>query len=149
MGCGQQILTRRCLTRSEFHIMQNSEYDFPPVQGGIVLADDRPANIVTNGPALNAADLYSGIGGWALGLKMAGINVAASYEISKPACETQANNLGWQREFTRSGQSVLLCLRNIVGWSLSRPARRLRGLARCRLTHRPRLVVLSRECRDR
>ncbi len=35
-----------------------------------------------------------------------------------------------RRRFARSGKSVLLCLWIIVGWSLSRPARRLRCLAR-------------------
>ena len=39
-------------------------------------------------------DLYSGLGGWALGFKMAGINVVSSYEIWEPAASTQKLNLG-------------------------------------------------------
>ncbi len=36
--------------------------------------------MLPNGPALTAIDLYSGIGGWSLGLQMAGIEVRQSYE---------------------------------------------------------------------
>jgi DNA (cytosine-5)-methyltransferase 1 len=41
-----------------------------------------------------AIDLYSGIGGWTLGFKMAGIPVAASYEWWKDANLTHNNNFG-------------------------------------------------------
>jgi len=44
--------------------------------------------------SLTALDLYSGIGGWALGLKMAGIKVVASYERAPHACATQTKNQG-------------------------------------------------------
>jgi DNA (cytosine-5)-methyltransferase 1 len=39
-----------------------------------------------------AIDLYSGIGGWTLGLELAGIDVIASYEIWSPAIETHKAN---------------------------------------------------------
>lgn len=39
-----------------------------------------------------AIDLYSGVGGWALGLRMAGIDVIASYEKWGPANETNFKN---------------------------------------------------------
>lgn len=41
---------------------------------------------------MNAIDLYSGIGGWAVGLKLAGIDVLASYELSPRANETNRRN---------------------------------------------------------
>lgn len=44
--------------------------------------------------ALRAVDLYSGVGGWSLGLKMAGIDVVASYDIWNPANETNSKNNG-------------------------------------------------------
>jgi DNA (cytosine-5)-methyltransferase 1 len=39
-----------------------------------------------------AIDLYSGVGGWGLGLRMAGIEVIASYDIWGPANETNRKN---------------------------------------------------------
>lgn len=42
--------------------------------------------------SLRAIDLYSGVGGWALGLQMAGIDVVASYEKWGPANETNFKN---------------------------------------------------------
>lgn len=42
--------------------------------------------------ALRAIDLYAGVGGWALGLRMAGIDVVKSYERWKPAVETNLRN---------------------------------------------------------
>jgi DNA (cytosine-5)-methyltransferase 1 len=39
-----------------------------------------------------AIDLYSGVGGWALGLRLAGIDVIASYERWAPANETNFKN---------------------------------------------------------
>ena len=42
---------------------------------------------------MRAIDLYAGIGGWALGLKMAGIDVVASYEWWGPAAATHRANL--------------------------------------------------------
>lgn len=44
--------------------------------------------------ALRAIDLYSGVGGWSLGLKMAGIKVVASYERSALANLTNRKNNG-------------------------------------------------------
>lgn len=41
---------------------------------------------------LRAIDLYSGIGGWSLGLKMAGIDVVSSYEWWDKANRTNKNN---------------------------------------------------------
>ena len=41
---------------------------------------------------LRAIDLYSGIGGWSLGLRLAGIDVVASYERWGPANETNFKN---------------------------------------------------------
>lgn len=43
---------------------------------------------------LRAIDLYSGIGGWSLGLKMAGIDVVASYEWWSKAARTNKKNNG-------------------------------------------------------
>jgi DNA (cytosine-5)-methyltransferase 1 len=43
---------------------------------------------------LKAIDLYSGIGGWTLGLKMAGINIVKSYEWWSVANETHNYNFG-------------------------------------------------------
>jgi DNA (cytosine-5)-methyltransferase 1 len=41
---------------------------------------------------LRAIDLYSGVGGWSLGLRLAGIDVIASYELWGPANETNFKN---------------------------------------------------------
>ena len=41
---------------------------------------------------LRALDLYSGVGGWSLGLRLAGIDVVASYEKWGPANETNFKN---------------------------------------------------------
>lgn len=41
---------------------------------------------------LRAIDLYSGVGGWALGLRLAGIDVVASYDLSGEANETNFKN---------------------------------------------------------
>jgi DNA (cytosine-5)-methyltransferase 1 len=43
---------------------------------------------------LKALDLYSGVGGWTLGLGMAGIETAAAYEWWAPAARTDARNTG-------------------------------------------------------
>jgi DNA (cytosine-5)-methyltransferase 1 len=43
---------------------------------------------------LRAIDLYSGVGGWGLGLRMAAISTVISYELADSACETQIRNLG-------------------------------------------------------
>lgn len=43
---------------------------------------------------VRAIDLYAGIGGWSLGLKLAGIEVVASYEWWQPAIDTHNANLG-------------------------------------------------------
>lgn len=42
--------------------------------------------------APRAIDLYSGVGGWSLGLRLAGIDVVASYEIWGPGNETNFKN---------------------------------------------------------
>lgn len=42
---------------------------------------------------MRAIDLYSGVGGWALGLKLAGIEVTSSYEWWNEATETHNQNL--------------------------------------------------------
>jgi len=41
---------------------------------------------------MKAIDLYSGVGGWSLGLQLAGIEVVASYELWGPANETNFKN---------------------------------------------------------
>lgn len=46
-----------------------------------------------------AVDLYSGVGGWSLGLRMAGINVASSYEWWNKANETNLRNNGHRIEY--------------------------------------------------
>jgi DNA (cytosine-5)-methyltransferase 1 len=46
------------------------------------------------GRRLRAIDLYSGVGGWALGLKMAGVEVVASYELWPEANATNRRNNG-------------------------------------------------------
>ncbi|MEQ9693104.1 DNA (cytosine-5-)-methyltransferase [Shimia sp. SDUM112013] len=43
---------------------------------------------------MKAIDLYSGVGGWTLGLRMAGIDVVKSYEWWQPAAKTNAMNNG-------------------------------------------------------
>lgn len=43
---------------------------------------------------MRAIDLYAGIGGWGLGLKLAGVELVASYEWWKPAIATHNGNLG-------------------------------------------------------
>ncbi|HEY5712951.1 MAG TPA: DNA (cytosine-5-)-methyltransferase, partial [Allosphingosinicella sp.] len=43
---------------------------------------------------MRAIDLYAGIGGWSLGLKLAGVDVVASYEWWQPAIDTHNANLG-------------------------------------------------------
>jgi DNA (cytosine-5)-methyltransferase 1 len=43
---------------------------------------------------MKALDLYSGVGGWSLGLRLSGIDVCASYERSEAANETNRKNNG-------------------------------------------------------
>lgn len=45
-----------------------------------------------------AIDLYSGVGGWSLGLRLAGIEVVASYELWGPANETNFKNNSHQAQ---------------------------------------------------
>lgn len=45
-----------------------------------------------------AIDLYSGVGGWSFGLRLAGVDVVASYEIWGPANETNFKNNGHQAQ---------------------------------------------------
>lgn len=47
---------------------------------------------------MRAIDLYAGIGGWGLGLKLAGVELVASYEWWKPAIATHNGNLGGDLE---------------------------------------------------
>ncbi len=42
---------------------------------------------------VRAIDLYAGVGGWSLGLRLAGIEVVASYEWWQPALDTYSANL--------------------------------------------------------
>jgi DNA (cytosine-5)-methyltransferase 1 len=44
------------------------------------------------GVPMRAIDLYSGVGGWSLGLALAGVEVVASYERFEPANETNRRN---------------------------------------------------------
>ncbi|SEQ89137.1 DNA (cytosine-5)-methyltransferase 1 [Loktanella sp. DSM 29012] len=43
---------------------------------------------------MRAIDLYAGIGGWSLGLKLAGVDVVGSYEWWQPAIDTHNGNHG-------------------------------------------------------
>lgn len=43
---------------------------------------------------VRAIDLYAGIGGWSLGLRLAGVDVVASYEWWQPAVDTHNGNHG-------------------------------------------------------
>ena len=52
---------------------------------------------------LRAIDLYSGIGGWGLGLKLAGIDVVASFEHWGPANETNFKNNHHQAQTVVTG----------------------------------------------
>lgn len=47
---------------------------------------------------LRAIDLYSGVGGWSLGLRLSGIEVVASYELWGPANETNFKNNSHQAQ---------------------------------------------------
>lgn len=47
---------------------------------------------------LRAIDLYSGVGGWSLGLRLAGIDIVASYERWGPANETNFKNNAHQAQ---------------------------------------------------
>jgi len=47
---------------------------------------------------LRAIDLYSGVGGWSLGLRLAGVEVVASYELWGPANETNFKNNSHQAQ---------------------------------------------------
>ena len=43
---------------------------------------------------MRAIDLYAGIGGWSLGLRLAGVEVVSSYEWWRPAIDTHNGNHG-------------------------------------------------------
>src|SRR3954447_18921121 len=43
---------------------------------------------------VKAIDLYSGIGGWSLGLEMAGVRVVSAYDVWEQANLTYERNLG-------------------------------------------------------
>jgi DNA (cytosine-5)-methyltransferase 1 len=43
---------------------------------------------------VRAVDLYAGIGGWSLGLRLAGVDIVASYEWWRPAIDTHNGNHG-------------------------------------------------------
>lgn len=49
---------------------------------------------------MRAIDLYSGVGGWSLGLKLAGLSVEASYEYWMPALRSQNLNLNQSHQPT-------------------------------------------------
>ncbi|WP_157632654.1 DNA cytosine methyltransferase [Hoeflea sp. 108] len=50
------------------------------------------AEVSRGGCFLRAIDLYAGIGGWSLGLRLAGVDVVASYEWWQPAIDTHNSN---------------------------------------------------------
>lgn len=50
------------------------------------------------GEIVRAIDLYSGVGGWSLGLRLAGVDVVASYELWGPANETNFKNNSHQAQ---------------------------------------------------
>ena len=52
---------------------------------------------------MKAIDLYSGIGGWALGLELNSIKVISSYEWWDQAVETANNNLGKTEKTLKNG----------------------------------------------
>lgn len=47
---------------------------------------------------MRAVDLYSGVGGWSLGLRLSGVEVVASYELWGPANETNFKNNSHQAQ---------------------------------------------------
>ncbi|MGH6978013.1 MAG: DNA cytosine methyltransferase, partial [Brevundimonas sp.] len=49
---------------------------------------------------VRAIDLYAGIGGWSLGLRLAGVDVVASYEWWQPAVDTHNGNHGGDLQVT-------------------------------------------------
>lgn len=51
-----------------------------------------------NNRSLRAIDLYSGVGGWSLGLRLSGVEVVASYERWGPANETNFKNNSHQAQ---------------------------------------------------
>lgn len=53
---------------------------------------------MTNLKPLRAIDLYSGVGGWSLGLRLAGIEVVSSFELWGPANETNFKNNAHQAQ---------------------------------------------------
>ncbi|MDO9337414.1 MAG: DNA (cytosine-5-)-methyltransferase [Caulobacter sp.] len=59
-------------------------------QAGKILANE-VAELVPN---VRAIDLYAGMGGWSLGLRLAGVELVASYEWWKPAIDTHNGNHG-------------------------------------------------------
>lgn len=63
---------------------------------------------------MRAIDLYSGIGGWSLGLRMAGIDVVASYERHPHANETNGRNNHHPTILADIRQLVLDCLPNDI-----------------------------------
>jgi len=50
--------------------------------------------VAPKGWTVRAIDLYAGIGGWSLGLRLAGVEVVASYEWWQPAIDTHNGNHG-------------------------------------------------------
>ena len=70
---------------------------------------------------MKTIDLYSGIGGWHLGLNMAGIDVPYSYEMWEPAIETCNGNFGTKiestdiRDINLGDLNELMCLGAISG----------------------------------
>jgi DNA (cytosine-5)-methyltransferase 1 len=60
----------------------------------IIIGMLSPEPRMFDGSNMRAIDLYAGIGGWGLGLRLAGVEIVESYEIWKPAIATHNGNLG-------------------------------------------------------
>ena len=59
----------------------------------MTLASPTPLHAAVTSIPLRAVDLYSGVGGWSLGLKLAGISVVGAFEIWPEAVATYNANL--------------------------------------------------------
>lgn len=62
--------------------------------GGLHCAGDYTRANRAGELSVRAIDLYAGIGGWSLGLRLAGVDVVASYEWWQPAVDTHNGNHG-------------------------------------------------------
>lgn len=77
------------LLESRNHLKNELQLDFQE-HLDTSFRDENPQNT----PVLRALDFYSGVGGWSLGLKMAGIEIVQSYEWWDKANSTNAINNG-------------------------------------------------------